>query len=507
MLVVVPVSKNDTSLAADLFRWVDRLGRCDTECLLVADAAVDWAECMGLVSLAKSAFRSVELRTNDKPVEGWIPGAHSLFRVAGQFAKERNTPWLWLEPDAIPLVPGWFDALRRGYEPHAGKFMGYVYDTGLTALPKKAMSGVAVYPPDAVTRLQAFIKGEIHAWDALAGDVMVKEGVHTGLIQHLWGKKGQPPRFGTIRRPGTPFLTVENIKPEAVIFHRNKDGSLIRSLWAKYYFNQGANKPTGAGFITVFPFFNGDGEMAVKNAEWIAEISKNNHFDALLSYEEGTHFSLVGRMRDALGRSFGSVAEYVYPRCPVAHWPESPNWAFQHTAVFIHQQIKRPWMWLEYDAIPVKSEWLLRLQSTYSSCRKPFMGPVVPVLNHMNGVGVYPPDFPVRCPKAMKLTGIAWDFGMKPEMERDLFNARHLIQHVWGVKGGMIHAYGGDPITFTSYADVKRYVYQKTLVFHRNKDGTLIDRMREVIHEDPHLLQINPSDGNRWSTNLVRVMV
>jgi len=112
----------------------------------------------------------------------------------------------------------------------------------------------------------------------------------------------------------------------------------------------------------------------------------------------------------------------------------------------------------------------------------------------MNGVGIYPADFPFRCPNAMEMTGTAWDYGMKPEMQYDFHDGIKQIQHVWGIHEGIIHAFKGGPPVFFSYLEVRKWVYPQTLIFHRCKDGSLIDRYREVIYEDPHVLQTNTSN-------------
>lgn len=496
MLTAIPISKNDIKQAAELIRWIIALGGCKShDCVIVADAGVSWEDGMGILGLAKQCFNSSEITVTDVEYVGWVEGANALWRHASYFAKQRNVPWLWIEPDAIPLSKGWLDAVEREYVLKAKPYMGQIYESKTPGLPEKVMSGVAVYPPFAHDQLLRFSKNPIRAWDMLGADVMVVNGAHTDLIHHLWGKQGDPPRFAHVARSGTSVLSLDKIKPGAVIFHRNKDGSLIRLLSHKIA-STPAKEPIGAGFITVFPFHNGDAEMAIKNAEWIVELGQNKVFDAMLSYEDNTHPQYVLRMRNALEQSFGSVQIFCYPRAPMEHWPEAPNWAFQHTANHIHQNIHRPWLWLEYDAIPVKPEWVGMLQSVYARCGKRFMGALVkPMGGHMNGVGIYPGDFPVRCPKAMKVTNVAWDFMMKPEMSNDVHDAGKLIQHCWGIHNGMIHAFGGEPATFKDFGDVKKYVYSPTIIFHRSKDGTLIDLLRmRLNYEDPHLLQANTAN-------------
>ena len=58
---------------------------------------------------------------------------------------------------------------------------------------------------------------------------------NTPLIQHFWGKPDLAPTFREVKGEHDPENTIPMgfIKPEAVLWHRSKDGTLIDLLRAR----------------------------------------------------------------------------------------------------------------------------------------------------------------------------------------------------------------------------------------------------------------------------------
>lgn len=233
MIVVVPFCAHDAEQAMRLLSWMGQLGgSASYHCLLCVDAALPWSAGLDAVNLAGKFFRSVKLITNEAPVSGWIAGSNSLFFAAAKhIEKEHLGPWLWMEPDAAPLEPRWLDRLESAYANCGKAFMGHVYKCDSPNLPRVNLSGIAVYPEDAWSRLQQWSDSPL-AFDIACAYVTVPAAHHTSLIEHFWGTEEQPPTF----TPGQPNTLLFNaISPHAVIFHRCKDASLIRRLKQKYY--------------------------------------------------------------------------------------------------------------------------------------------------------------------------------------------------------------------------------------------------------------------------------
>lgn len=451
-----------------LLRWIHKLGDCKNHtALLVADSGTPWNDVHYAYQLATVCFSEVRLITNDKPTSGWISGSNSLWLAAAKFCAK---PWLWMETDAVPLRPAWLDSIQDEYEQCGSPFMGHVYDCDQTGLPKKLLSGIAVYPQTAHKFLSDFVKPD-KAFDVCIAERVIPVAAHTNLIQHFWGQPGLPPVFYGTKQEGAPInaFTLKNLNPEAVIFHREKSGSLIRLLDLKLFPNNSSQ------LVVLFPFCDKDAEMAIKNMEWIAELNSYDH-DLILSYETGTHVPYVKRMRSLGGKCFKNVFETRYSPPGPGQW--GPNVAFRHAAFYIDQQIKKPWLWLEYDMIPLKPEWLETLQLEYTRCGMPFCGPLVHGPGHFNGTSIYPPNTPDYIPEALATQTGAWDTNMKDEMAMYAHDCGHLIGHFWGVVGGKLHQYLGNSPCFLNGQFVDQ-IPPSVVVAHRSKDGHLIDYLRK----------------------------
>lgn len=235
LLTVIPYSNNDVELAKKSLAWIKDLSpRYNFPCLMAADAEVSQENKMELHGMAKAMFEYAETVTVKIPSEKqkWPLAPNLMFYfVAYQIEQAYKLPWLWLEPDAIPLKQGWLNDIAEAYSNCPKRFMGaHVVSNGEPDLPPVHMSGIAVYPNNTHTALNNTASPD-KPFDISSAGYVIPRSVNTKLIQHFWGKKGKPPVFS---ETGDPTLetsvTLDIIKPEAVIFHRCKDGSLIDQL-------------------------------------------------------------------------------------------------------------------------------------------------------------------------------------------------------------------------------------------------------------------------------------
>lgn len=233
MLTIFPFYDGDVDRMMALLEWILDLGGCQNhDALLVADAGTDWQRCIEVKKLAAKSFKSVDLITNETSVMGWIEGPKSLFLEGARYAQQHKQPFLQMETDAIPLVPNWIDKIQSEYQ-RCGKFyMGHVYESNAPQFPPMCLSGIAVYPAD-VARYQPAIK-QGGNWDITLSNYVIPFSTHTSLIYHIWGEKDLPPTFvkRTLAAPVNAFR-LDDIPKEAVIWHRNKDGTLIELLLEK----------------------------------------------------------------------------------------------------------------------------------------------------------------------------------------------------------------------------------------------------------------------------------
>lgn len=214
---------------------------------------------------------------------------------------------------------------------------------------------------------------------------------------------------------------------------------------------------------------------------WALELNPEGvKYNCLLSYETGTDPSEI---RDLAARYFTrDILENEYSPPPIQGWPAAPNWAWQATARFMDdKKVNEPWFWWESDAVPLKPGWLDAIYDGYMQGGKRFAGHIVDRMDHMNGVGIYPPDVRKRCHEAMMCRSAAWDYVLKDTITGDCTNLNHLIQHVWNIResDGAITNGDGKPVTFSDWPSVERWMDFNCVLFHRQKDGTLIQRLRE----------------------------
>jgi FkbM family methyltransferase len=223
MIAVYPFSPRDEEQALKNAKWFNDLGGCKGhEVVACYDPRCSQpiVEAIGLELI--KAFDKVWRLPVKAEIDGWPQGANFLFRFAATWleSKPQWTHFLWLEPDAIPITPGWMDALEMEYKCGGKPFMGERVDLGEKRPDVPIhMSGIGIYQnPIYQLAGEAYRAHEV-AWDIAAKDQILPHCYFTKLIQHYW-------KHGT-------FTHAMEVRPETVIFHSSKDGSLIDVLRGK----------------------------------------------------------------------------------------------------------------------------------------------------------------------------------------------------------------------------------------------------------------------------------
>ena len=475
MIIVLPFHAGEIERVRELLSWCLELGGCRNHCaVLVADAAVPWVGGMELLEHAQRVFKEASMISPDAPITGgWPTAANRMFLFAAEKMQAEGQPWLWLEADAIPLRVGWLEALDAAYGACGKPFMGAVIPALKSGLPFTYLNGVAVYPANAYGIMEATSRNAPgKAFDVACAGVLLPQAADTPLVHCHWGLPDKPPVFiGDVGQAHDNYVTLSFIRRDAVLFHRNKDGSLIRNLRRKLFFQR------GIPMTVVLPFCNRDAEFQLRNVRWMRELDAKLTCHALLLYPNDTLNPYVKNMGTEASSAFTSVQRRPYYGTSNSGWPSGANKAWQTAAA--EMMPVGPWLWLEADANPLCSGWLDAIAAKYARCGKAFFGPIVEGRGHMNGVGIYPADTPKRCPKAMACTDVAFDYVMRPEMIHDCYDASRDIQHCWGIVGGKPHATDGNAAHFSSQTDLANWLDPNAVLFHRCKDGSLIDRLRE----------------------------
>ena len=220
MLVIYPFSTADQDQALKNARWIAELGDCQRHDIFVlSDRRCPEDLVKEVVKTLTGVFHFVQHRWTKTDIDGWPQGANHMFGYSTCLI-QNAAEWpyfLWLEPDAIPVSPGWLNALEQEYRNGGKPFMGERVDLGARRPDVPVhMSGVGIYPNPIVMHAGEAVRAHDVAWDIAAKDQILPKCHFTNLIQHYW-------KHGT-------FTHAMEIRPETVLFHSSKDGSLIDVL-------------------------------------------------------------------------------------------------------------------------------------------------------------------------------------------------------------------------------------------------------------------------------------
>lgn len=219
----LPYCARDLSATLDLLRWIRDLGKVQGAVVLCSPEGLCAGQADLVTRAAEEAFAEVfPIRTAfDLPREGWPAGTVWSFLHIARFCLKRRWDFWLMEPDCIPLKPGWAAKLRDEYSTCPKPFMGFIERAHPAGDYPRHMTGNGgynwqVYPHIRADRMDL-------AWDIAMAPVLTPLCHHTPLFHQEFGPLDRPPTF-----PSRDDL--RRIPEEAVIFHRCKDGSLIRRL-------------------------------------------------------------------------------------------------------------------------------------------------------------------------------------------------------------------------------------------------------------------------------------
>lgn len=236
-VAVFPFHQGDYGRFVDLMGWMQELerGQIQGRAVLVAPCSMDRA--MLSAAAARCPFTVVEYIWTpfDLPREGWPTGTCWSFLTAAEYCRRERLDFWLNEPDCIPLKPGWFDAIRAEYRACGRPYMGFI-EPATNDYPRH-LTGNAAYHHGVFHHFRADKLGT--AWDIAMADVLTPLAHATPLFHQEFGPLDRPPTFHTVD-------DLRRIPKEAMVFHRNKDGSLIRVLREQKRMQAGSGE-RGAG--------------------------------------------------------------------------------------------------------------------------------------------------------------------------------------------------------------------------------------------------------------------
>jgi len=230
MLTIFSICDKEAAIALKLAKWMGELGGCGNhECLLSVNRRMAVAKTYEpIMSALKLAFREVTFYVQSPederpgPKDGLphvYPANNAFIRVNKDVIQNSpDKPFLWLEADAIPLTRDWMDRLWAEYFACSRPFMG---DRVVYQNTPEHMSGVAIYK-QVDLNCPDYVLSQNNAWDVVAASQILPKAHFTRLIQHEWRPDSFPRREDLSR-----------LRPEAVLYHQCKDGSLIDRLREK----------------------------------------------------------------------------------------------------------------------------------------------------------------------------------------------------------------------------------------------------------------------------------
>lgn len=238
VLLTLGFHTGDAVQAERLCDWIYQLQEREQigTALLVCDSEVH-PEMQTKVRLAAEvAFHSVELVVAT-PTEraGKTDRSNNLIRFAARhIAAAYRTPWLWIEPDCVPLKKTWFFDLALGYYSQPKRFFGsHLKSIKGAGEEQISLARVAIYPQDAVNDIEPFCSGTA-PFNLFGGKALVERSTKSRLVQQI------------AYNHETDF---DKIRPDAVMLHSDKTGALISHLRAQREVPQ----PTALGELVIAP--------------------------------------------------------------------------------------------------------------------------------------------------------------------------------------------------------------------------------------------------------------
>lgn len=191
---------------------------------------------------------------------GWPLGPNQMFSDASSYCYQFDEPWMFWEPDCVPMAEGWIDKLEAEFNQDQGKILGCLIEGGVAPSGKtvyRLIVGSAVYP-------SKFLNGCTIAanlynynlryreagatpepWDVRCRWEFLRFGRNTNLIKAYWKscnyqRNGEFILFYAESPEAQDIQHVTcidgKVDPRAVVVHGCKDGSLHRMIYDKNSF-------------------------------------------------------------------------------------------------------------------------------------------------------------------------------------------------------------------------------------------------------------------------------
>jgi hypothetical protein len=198
----------------------------------------------------EQVFPTVERIVAQEGFDGWPLGPNQLFSDASNYCFMRDDPWMFWEPDCVPMVSNWVDILDKEFARDQTKIMGCLLEGGVAPSGKtvhRLIVGSAIYPAKflygCTVAANLFnynlryrdAKAVPEPWDVRCRWEFLKFGRNTELIKTYWKSckyriEGGAIVFSAENQEAEDIQHVtcpdKTVSPKAVVVHGCKDGSL-----------------------------------------------------------------------------------------------------------------------------------------------------------------------------------------------------------------------------------------------------------------------------------------
>lgn len=218
--------------------------------------------------------------------------------------------------------------------------------------------------------------------------------------------------------------------------------------------------------VVVIPVSLPDFHLAVKLLRWLAVLHDGSPGYLLIVWcAAALGPGRVERLKKLLPTAEVAVNPVAYERYELGYSACANNMFLQ--ALLMVERHGAPMLWVEADCTPMRATWYEEIAEEFAACGKPFMGDIhvdggIP---HMTGNAVYSAAWRQHAPgltKVMDRASQGWD----TQCAAETFPRSHRscrIQQIW------------TQIEFNESA--MGAVHPETALFHRCKDGSLIDTL------------------------------
>ena len=230
----IPGPYLNSQLGTEWLNWVAELGGLSShDLVLLTSPSAELPQSV-------RAWRSVSHYTDRVNATGWPIGPNETWKqmlwILQDLPKVKKderwrAPFLWIEPDCIPIREGWLATLEAEYQVAlgAGKaFMGTCVPADPRHRCPEHMTGNAIYPFDAMVRAPNLGEPKWSighpAWDVHAcGQLAQKYHKINHLLFHWWR---HPP-------PSSTEELWKRVPATCVLYHSDKELKLIGALRAE----------------------------------------------------------------------------------------------------------------------------------------------------------------------------------------------------------------------------------------------------------------------------------